>query len=96
MSIEIREVKPNHPVGSKAEKFAKIMEEFCGKATYYQEFDTVNEKAGAVTVDRERKINEFGGETHAYMYNDIVTITKCDIYGVVKEKIEKHIDEFEI
>ena len=49
-----------------------------------------------INCKRERKINEFGGETHAYMYNDIVTITKCDVFGVVKEKIEKHIDEFEI
>lgn len=96
MAIEIKEVKPNFIAGSKEEKFAKIMEEFCGKAVYTQEFDTELEKAGQVFVERERKINEFGGETHAYMYNGIVTITKCNAFGVVKEKIEKPIDEFEI
>ena len=93
---EIREVKPKFIAGSKEEKFEKIKEEFCGKAKYFQEFDTEKETAGKVTVDRDRKINEFGGETHAYMYNDIVTITKCNAFGVVKERIKKHIDEFEI
>lgn len=96
MAIEIREVKPNFIAGSKEERFEKLREELCGKAVYIQEFDTELEKAGQVFVERERKINEFGGETHAYMYNDIVTITKCNAFGVVKERIKKHIDEFEI
>jgi hypothetical protein len=27
------------------------------------------------------------------MYNDIVTITKCNAFGIVKEKIKKPVDE---
>lgn len=92
--MEIREIKPNFAKGSVAEKMEKIMEEFCGKATYFQEFDDEKEIAGKVTVERERKVNEFGGETHVFANGEMVTVTKCDAFGVVKEEFEKHIDEF--
>ena len=46
MAIEIREVEPNFVKGSKEERFEKLREELCGKATYTQEFDTEKEEAG--------------------------------------------------
>lgn len=96
MAMQKREVKLNYGENSKEAKLERIMDELCGKATYYDEYDPETGKVGKTTVVREEKLNEYGGKTYVHMYRDIVTVTKCDAKKQVQEKYEKHIDEFEI
>lgn len=96
MALVKRIVEPNYTKGSRAEKFAKVMDKYVGKATYYQEFDDEEKIAGDIEVERDYIINEFGGRNSANMNGDLVTITKKNAYNVVKSKEYYHIDEIEI
>lgn len=90
---EIRIVEPKFAKGSREEKFHKIRCEFAGTPTYYQTF-VEGESVKIESKVENPIINEYGGVNHVSMLNDMVTITKVDERGAVKEKITKHIDEF--
>ena len=94
--VEMRVIIPQYAKGSIEEKFAKLQDKYCGKATYFQEYDTDTKEAGKVFVDRERKLNEFGGQTFMSRIEEEVTITKVDAAGVQKEVVVKNINEFDI
>ena len=90
---EIRIVEPKFTEGSKEEKFHTLRCEVVGKPTYYQTF--VEGKAVKLESTVENPIiNEYGGVNHISMIDDVVTITKVDERGVVRDKITRHIDDF--
>lgn len=90
---EIRIVEPNFVKGSKEEKFYKIRCKIVGKPTYYQTF--IDGKSVKIESKVENPIiNEYGGVNHISMVGYMVTVTKVDERGIVKEKFTKHIDEF--